>query len=92
MALHDLLDLVKLDYNSFMSKVEKYSKPNLIVAEKAIALVEKEDVPSANYSSGGRDKKSDRSRDDEIATVVARKDICCVTILVDKNIETENNE
>ena len=50
-SLHDLLDLIELDYSSFMSKVEKYNKPNLIVAEKVVASVEKETVPSANFSS-----------------------------------------
>ena len=64
-SLHDLLDLVELDYKSFMSKVEKYKKPNLLVAEKVVPLVEKDFVPSVNYSSGGRDKKFDRGRDDE---------------------------
>ena len=64
-SLHDLLDLVELDYNSFMSKVEKYSKQNLIVAEKAIALAEKEIIPIANLSSDYRHKTSDRRRDDE---------------------------
>ena len=64
-SLHDLLDLVKLDYNSFMSKVEKYSKPNLIVAGKSIASAEKEIIPIANLSSDYRHKKLDRRRDDE---------------------------
>ncbi len=48
-----------------MSKVEKYSKQNLIVAEKAIVVAEKEIIPIANVSSDYRHKKSDRRRDDE---------------------------
>jgi hypothetical protein len=48
-----------------MSKVEKYNKPNLLVAEKVVALVEKEITPSANFSSGDRDKKFDRNREHE---------------------------
>ncbi len=80
-----------------MSKVEKYNKPNLIVAKKVVALVEKEVVPSAKYSSGGRDKKSDRNTNRmmsrrEVATVVTWSDIYCVTILVNKNITTEGEK
>ena len=61
-SLHDLLELVELDYSSFMSKVEKYNKPNLLVAEKVAATVEKEIVPSANYSSDNRNKAQESGR------------------------------
>ena len=55
-SLHDLLDLIELDYKTFMSKVEKYTKPNLLVAEKVgavkvVAVTEREIIPSANFSS-----------------------------------------
>jgi hypothetical protein len=69
-SLHDLLDLIELDYKTFMSKVEKYTKPNLLVAEKVVAVkvvaaTEREIIPSANLSSDYRHKMSDRNRDYE---------------------------
>ena len=69
-SLHDLLDLIELDYKTFMSKVEKYTKPNLLVAEKVgavkvVAMTEREVIPSVNFSSDYGHKNSDRRRDNE---------------------------
>ena len=69
-SLHNLLDLIELDYKTFMSKVEKYTKPNLLVAEKVgavkvVAVTEREMFPSAKFSSDYQHKKSDRSGDRE---------------------------
>jgi hypothetical protein len=50
----DLLELVELDYKNFISKVEKYNKPSLLVVERVV--LEKEIVPSANFSSDYRNK------------------------------------
>jgi hypothetical protein len=60
------LDLVELKYEAFISKVEKYDKPNLLVAAKVAVVVESNSLlESANYSSVGREKKFDRSREYE---------------------------
>ena len=56
----DLLELVELDYKVFISKVEKYNKPSLLVAEKVV--VEKEIAPIANYSSDYRNKAQESDR------------------------------
>ena len=97
-SLHDLLDLIELDYKTFMSKVEKYTKPNLLVAEKVVAV--------KVVSMKGRKLfqvqvvyliidtrcliKTEIMR--KIVLAVARSDIYCVTILVDKNITTEGEK
>jgi hypothetical protein len=49
------LELVELEYSSFISKVEKYNKPNLLVAVKGVAVVDSNPLSeSANYSSSSQ--------------------------------------
>jgi len=87
----DLLELVELDYKVFISKVEKYNKPSLLVVEKVFVEKKWFQVRIIHLIIGTRRRNliATGGLSGETVLLVARANICCAIVNSEMNIMTD---
>ena len=84
----DLLELVELDYKLFISKVEKYNKPSLLVVKTLLwkKKLFKLQIILLTIGTRRRSPIATGGPSGETVTLVARPNICCVIVSSKMNI------